>query len=135
MKKLIGQAFVVLSFPAWFLAFIGAISGSYGVETSWDKFVDAAMRVLFVGTPFGLLISGIGLLKQRKWGSFLGILVSAILLFATFSYGIAGLGDKGNAIFCAVCFGLGIFFLSALIYLSKTFKGLANTKGHQSKAG
>jgi len=119
LEKIIGLSFLFLSFPAWFLALAGVISGYYGQQGTKDIILDIFFRILFIGTPFGLLISGIGLLRYKKWGRFCAIFVSVILGIATFWYAITGLGYEGNVVFCIVCFGLGIFFLSALFYLFK----------------
>ena len=117
--KVFGAILILLSFPAWFLAIIGGISNAYGLKTIEDKVTDLIMRFLFVGAPLGLLFIGFKLLDMENISLILGILELILFFLITFLHGIYWMGEGQDRIFGVICFSLGIFFLSTLIYLIK----------------
>ncbi|MCX5698905.1 MAG: hypothetical protein NTX01_04330 [Candidatus Omnitrophica bacterium] len=121
VKKL-GILFIILSIPASFLALIASISSPNNFKEPLDVLIDITMRILFIGTPIILVVSAIGLLKQKEWGRIGAICVSGILLFVCLAYGILGLKYKSNIGFCITCLFLVILFAAIISYLMKVKK-------------
>jgi hypothetical protein len=121
VKKL-GILFIILSILASFLALIASISSPNNFKGPLDALIDITMRILFIGVPIILVVSAIGLLKQKEWGRICAIYVSGVLLFACLAYGILGLKYKGNTGFCIVCLALVILFAAIISYLAKVKK-------------
>ena len=120
--KGIGIVFLILGVLTVPMALIGIVSGAYGVKGPLDILIDILMRLLYVGTPIGLFISGVGLLMRKNWGKHSAIATSTILFIACFGYGISGLSYKGNFMFCLACFISAFFFGTIAFYL----KGKSN---------
>jgi len=76
------------------------------------------MRLLFMGTPVLLILSGVGLLRKKFWGRNITIATSLILALATSVYGILGLNElPENLGFCGVCFIMASLFISCVMLL------------------
>ena len=119
--RTIGMLFIILSIPTLILAFIAVVS-SPNIKGPSDVFIDLSMRFLFVLTPIGLLTSGVGLLRQSKWGENFSFFVSMALCCTVLIYGISGMTYKGNIIFCSICFGAFIVFASIALVLRKSIR-------------
>ena len=119
--RILGVVFIVLSIPALFLAFIGGISGYYGPRDPTSLFIDVLMRVIFIGTPVVLFLSGFGLLLMQKWGRLLTLIASTAFALGTAIYGVSGLlyDIRENIYFSSTCFLLSLLFIGVLVFLGR----------------
>ena len=118
--QIFGTIYFILGILSLPLVLIATISGSYNLKSPLEVLLEIMMRILFVGTSAGLLVSAVGLLNFKEWGRICAIAVSIILSAACISYGISGLGQRGNDLFVAICFALAIFFIVATVSLTES---------------
>ena len=120
----LGRTYLVLVIPSSFFALIALISGSYNIQGPLDRFMDIFMRILWIGTPIALAISGSGLLASLKWARVLSLITGAVLTLESFVFGVVGFfyNLKENLLFgilfSSVCFLVALVFGFSVRYLA-----------------
>ena len=120
----LGRTFLVLVIPSLFFALIAMISGAYNIRGPLDRFMDIFMRLLWIGTPLALAVSGIGLLVSFKWARALSLITGAVLTLESFIFGMLGFfaNLKEHALFgvilSGVCFFVALLFGRSVRYLT-----------------
>ena len=115
--RVTGILFLILGIFTIPMALLAMISGAYGIKGPLDVFIDIIMRLLYIGTPIGLFISGVGLLLKKRWGKYWAMTTSTILFFTCLGYGVSGLDYQGNFMFCLGCFISAFLFGATVFYL------------------
>lgn len=115
MKKLIAWAYLLLSVPTAFLAFLAVVGGAEG-----DMAGSLPVIVfLWICAPIMFLVSGIGLLRGTAWGRWCAVAISALgglsmLIYANVAWKTMKHDGPQTLIICYVLSGI---FISLLFYL------------------
>jgi uncharacterized membrane protein SirB2 len=86
-----------------------------------DLFIDIVMRILWIGSPILLSVSGVGLLALKKWGRFAALITAVMISLGLFVYGIMALryNLQENLVFSSCCLIGATCFIFIIFYLNR----------------
>lgn len=76
---ILGVCFLLCVIPGLMAAFIGVISGPTNPKGIFRPILDIIIRILFILSPFMFFVTGMGVLKLKKWAWQLTIINVSIL--------------------------------------------------------
>ena len=116
--KVIGGIFLLMTIPALYYSFTRIT-----MDTLGPKFTVLLLNLFCISIPIGLFSSGVGLLRLKKYGRFLGIIYASIslllisLMIPSIFFLLFSLVITGKAVLpLSQVLGLALIFLACVFF-------------------